>query len=123
MKRAVMKELARARQLARASAPSASAEAPASALSSAAGVQPVQARPTSSVAVVVGDRDAAGRGDGTHVVRPGESLWSIARDVLGGTASTAQIAREVNRLWELNKDRIGTGDRNLLMIGTRLRLR
>ena len=83
----------------------------------------MQVRPTSSVAVVVGDRDAAAQSDGTHVARPGESLWSIARDVLGGTASTAQIAREVNRLWELNKDRIGTGDRNLLMIGTRLRLR
>jgi nucleoid-associated protein YgaU len=73
--------------------------------------------------VGVGDRDAAARGDRTHVARPGESLWSIARDVLGGTASTADIAREVNRLWGLNKDRIGTGDRNLLMVGTRLRLR
>ena len=60
---------------------------------------------------------------GTHVARAGESLWSIARDMLGGTASTAQIAREVNRLWELNQDRIGTGDPDLLMVGTRLTLR
>jgi hypothetical protein len=72
---------------------------------------------------VVGRGDAAAPGERTHVVRRGESLWSIARDVLGGTASTIQVAREVNRLWELNKDRIGTGDRNLLVIGTRLRLR
>jgi hypothetical protein len=122
-KRAAKHEIARARQRARASAPDVSADATASAPRSAAGVQPVQATPTPSVAVAVGDRDAAARGDDTHVARPGESLWSIARDVLGGTASTAQIAREVNRLWELNKDRIGTGDRNLLMIGTRLTLR
>ena len=67
-------------------------------------------------------RCRAGRRARTSLAR-GESLWSIARDMLGGTASTAQIAREVNRLWELNKDRIGTGDRNLLMVGTRLRLR
>ena len=33
--------------------------------------RPVQARPTSSVAVAVGDRDAAARGDRTHVARPG----------------------------------------------------
>jgi nucleoid-associated protein YgaU len=72
---------------------------------------------------VVRRGDAAAPGERTHVVRRGESLWSIARDVLGGTASTVQVAREVNRLWELNKDRIGTGDRDLLVIGTRLRLR
>ena len=53
----------------------------------------------------------------------GESLWSIASDVLGDDASVAQIAREVNRLWELNSDRIGTGDPDLLMVGTRLTLR
>jgi hypothetical protein len=122
-KRAATKQLARARQLARASAPSASTDAPASAPRLATVVQPVRARPTSSVAVAVGDRDAAVRGERTHVARPGESLWSIARDVLGSRASTAQIAREVNRLWDLNKERIGTGDRNLLMIGTRLTLR
>jgi nucleoid-associated protein YgaU len=57
------------------------------------------------------------------VVRPGESLWSIAKGLLGGGASTAGIAREVNRLWELNTNRIGTGNPDLLMIGTKLRLR
>ena len=44
-------------------------------------------------------------------------------DLLGDEASAARIAREVNRLWELNSDRIGTGDRDLLMVGTRLALR
>lgn len=58
----------------------------------------------------------------SHVVQPGESLWSIARTLLGSDASPAQIAREVNRLWELNKDRIGTGDPDLLKVGTRLTL-
>lgn len=58
-----------------------------------------------------------------HVVKPGESLWAIADAVLGGDASTAQIAREVNRLWSLNSARIGTGDRDLLAVGTRLVLR
>jgi hypothetical protein len=96
-----------------------------------------QVRPTPRVPVALAHADATARGERTHVVRRGdaaasgkrthivrrgESLWSIARDVLGRRASTAEVAREVNRLWELNKDRIGTGDRNLLVIGTRLRL-
>ena len=65
----------------------------------------------------------AGPSDHSHVVEPGESLWSIARDLLGDQASTARIAREVNRLWELNSERIRTGDRDLLLVGTRLALR
>jgi hypothetical protein len=56
-------------------------------------------------------------------VQPGESLWAIASDLLGGEASPARIAREVDRLWRLNSDRIGTGDPDLLMVGTRLNLR
>ena len=58
-----------------------------------------------------------------HIVRPGESLWSIAKKRLGPSATPAQIAREVNRLWELNKDRIATGNPDLLMPGVKLRLR
>lgn len=67
--------------------------------------------------------DATTPGDRAHTVRAGESLWSIAGDHLGPGATPAQIAREVHRLWQLNADRIGTGDPDLLMIGTRLRLR
>jgi hypothetical protein len=59
----------------------------------------------------------------THVVQSGESLWTIAERLLGARASTARVAREVDRLWELNKDRIATGDPDLLMTGTELRLR
>jgi hypothetical protein len=66
---------------------------------------------------------AARPGARFHVVLAGESLWSIANDVLGDDASVAQVARTVNRLWELNQDRIGTGDRDLLLIGTTLALR
>jgi hypothetical protein len=62
-------------------------------------------------------------GDRTHVVLGGESLWSIASDHLGSHASTARIAKEVKRLWQLNRERISTGDPNLLMPGTRLKLR
>jgi Tfp pilus assembly protein FimV len=62
-------------------------------------------------------------GDRTHAVLPGESLWTIATDLLGSDATTARVAREVHRLWQLNRDRIGTGDANLLMVGTRLELR
>jgi LysM domain-containing protein len=58
-----------------------------------------------------------------YVVQSGESLWLIARKLLGPSASPARIAREVDRLWELNKDRIGTGNPDLLMVGTKLRLR
>ena len=58
-----------------------------------------------------------------HVVQRGESLWSIASDVLGDGAGSAQVARQVSRLWELNKERIGTGSPDLVYAGTRLRLR
>jgi nucleoid-associated protein YgaU len=57
------------------------------------------------------------------VVQAGESLWSIARDRLGGGASVAEISAEVKRIWDLNADSIGTGDPDLLMAGQRLRLR
>jgi LysM domain len=62
-------------------------------------------------------------GPASYVVQPGDSLWSIAKRLLGRDASAGDIAREVNRLWSLNRARIATGDPNLLMVGTRLELR
>jgi nucleoid-associated protein YgaU len=59
----------------------------------------------------------------SHVVRPGESLWSIAAARLGPEASAGAIAREVRRLWKLNRARIGAGDPSVLPIGVHLRLR
>jgi LysM domain len=58
-----------------------------------------------------------------HVVQPGDSLWSIAKQLLGSDAPAGRIAREVDRLWTLNRSRIATGDPDLLMVGTRLELR
>jgi nucleoid-associated protein YgaU len=56
-------------------------------------------------------------------VRPGDSLWSIAKRLLEPDASNGRIAQEVNRLWQLNADRIATGDPSLIHPGTVLRLR
>jgi Tfp pilus assembly protein FimV len=75
------------------------------------------------VAVSVTKADRAHPGDRAHTVVAGESLWAIASELLGGGASPAQVTREVHRLWRLNDGRIGTGDPDLLPIGTRLVLR
>jgi len=77
---------------------------------------------TVAVAASATREQAAEAGDGSHVVQQGESLWSIAADVLPDGASPAQVAREVNRLWERNQSQIGTGDRNLVKAGTWLEL-
>ena len=55
-------------------------------------------------------------------MRPGDSLWSIAKRLIGPGASTAEIARGVHRLCQLNGDRIGTGDPDLIMPGQTLQL-
>jgi LysM domain len=54
-------------------------------------------------------------------VQPGDSLWSIARRLVGPEPSDGRIAREMNRLWQLNRDRIGSGDPSLIYAGTVLR--
>lgn len=54
-------------------------------------------------------------------MQSGESLWTIASDLLGAGATDAQIAAETNRLYRLNRDRIGD-DPNVLIAGTVLRL-
>jgi nucleoid-associated protein YgaU len=86
-------------------------------------VPAAQAAPAPVFAVARGTGDEAQPGDRSHVVRLGESLWSIAADHLGDQATVARIAREVNRLWELNRECIGTGSPDLLRVGTRLTLR
>jgi hypothetical protein len=40
--------------------------------------------------------------------------------MLPAGASNAEVAAEVRRLWNLNASRIGTGDPDLLMVGTKL---
>jgi nucleoid-associated protein YgaU len=59
---------------------------------------------------------AAGRSE-VVVVMPGDSLWSIARDRLGPSASNEAVYQEVLAIWSLNAERIGTGDPNLIFPG------
>jgi len=59
----------------------------------------------------------------THVVEPGQSLWMIARGLIGKPDSIAQVAFEVERLWHLNAERIGTGTPDLIFPGLELRLK
>jgi LysM repeat protein len=58
---------------------------------------------------------------GTYTVRAGDTLWAIASAQLGAGATPGQVAREVQRLWEKNKDVIGTGDPDLVGVGVTLR--
>jgi hypothetical protein len=50
------------------------------------------------------------------VVDPGESLWSISQEHIGPGATPQQIAYEVERIFELNRDRIGDNP-NLIFPG------
>jgi hypothetical protein len=59
---------------------------------------------------------------GTVVVRSGDSLWAIARRLVGPEAGNAAVERKLVAIWDLNARRIGTGDPNLIVPGTRLRL-
>lgn len=58
----------------------------------------------------------------SHVVRPGESLWTIAEHQLGDHASDAKIAAAVERLWRLNAQRIATGNPDLIYPGQTLQM-
>jgi len=62
------------------------------------------------------------QGPSTHVVRSGESLWVIAEQRLGDQASDAEIATAVERLWQLNAQRIGTGNPDLIYPGQTLQV-
>lgn len=63
------------------------------------------------------------RGRAVHVVRKGESLWSIAQRWLGPDVTDTDVFYEVRRLWSLNADRIPSGDPDLILPGLWLRLR
>jgi hypothetical protein len=55
------------------------------------------------------------------VVSPGDSLWSISAERLGGDATPQQIAKGVEQIYALNRDRIGA-DPNLIFAGQRFSL-
>jgi resuscitation-promoting factor RpfA len=56
-----------------------------------------------------------------HVVRPGESLWSITRDHLGSAATNAAIAHAWPQIWAANRAVIGA-DPAVLFPGQRLQI-
>lgn len=62
------------------------------------------------------------QGHRTYTVAAGDCLWTIAAAILPSTASDEQIAAEVERIWKMNAERIGTGDPNLIEVRTVLRL-
>jgi LysM repeat protein len=55
------------------------------------------------------------------VVAPGDSLWSICQERLGPSAPPRQVALEVRRIYEINRNRIGD-DPDLIFPGQRLAL-
>ncbi len=55
-----------------------------------------------------------------YLVRPGDTLWSIAHARLGRAASPAAVAALVDAIWRANSAAIGTGDPDLVRPGMRL---
>jgi LysM repeat protein len=55
------------------------------------------------------------------LVTPGDSLWAIAQGYLGPEATPQQVANEVERIFELNRERIGDNP-NLILVGQQLSL-
>ncbi len=53
------------------------------------------------------------------VVRPGDSLWSISEEHLGPNATAQRIDRKTERIYALNRERIGA-DPNLILVGQEL---
>lgn len=90
--------------------------------------QPVQAEPSeeepsSPAPASSGDSHVNLAGKRFYVVQPGDCLTYIAEALLPAGATEAEIEDKIDRLWRLNEERIGTGDRNLILVGTVLRLR
>jgi hypothetical protein len=72
----------------------------------------------SASTAAAGNRAAAS--GGLITVKPGDSLWSIARSLLPAGASNSEIDRKLVEIWDRNAHRIGTNDPNLIFSGQRL---
>ena len=59
---------------------------------------------------------------GEYTVRGGDSLWRIARSLLGSEASDARVGALARALWQENRDRIGTGNPDVLPAGITINL-
>ena len=71
----------------------------------------------------VPNSSAPGSSATTRVIEPGQSLWTIAQGLVARQASIAEVAFKVGRLWQLNANRIGTGNPDLIFPGLELRLK
>jgi hypothetical protein len=123
-KRAAERERARerARQLVPRSAPAPPAAAPAPTVQTEPATTVSVSTPTTTTPSASASTATPITGD-TYTVQPHDDLWSIAERLLGGEPTNGRIAREVDRLWQLNEDRIWTGDPDLIHPGMVLRLR
>lgn len=74
----------------------------------------------STRASTAGAASQASTNGGSIMVKPGDSLWSIARGLLPAGASDAEIEHRVVEIWDRNAHRIGTNDPNLIFSGQRL---
>ena len=54
-----------------------------------------------------------------RVVNPGDSLWSIGQEHLGPGAASDQVQEEAEKIYDINRDRIGD-DPNLILVGQEL---
>jgi hypothetical protein len=59
-------------------------------------------------------------GSSPMIVRPGDSLWSIARHACGPKATATEVQNMMEFIWRINKRRIGTNDPNVIFAGQRL---
>lgn len=76
--------------------------------------------PSPRRASTAGAASQASTNGGSIMVKPGDSLWSIARGLLPAGASDAEIEHRVVEIWDRNAHRIGTNDPNLIFSGQRL---
>jgi hypothetical protein len=81
----------------------------------------VLAAPAPAQAQAASARDTGdARADRAHVVvRPGDSLWSISGRYLGPNATPQRVAKGVERIYALNRGRIGV-DPNQIFVGQEL---